>query len=440
MTDTTHIPAATARTLDGLLRERIRQSPQWAAFTYFDKEQQRWHTLSWQQIGERVGRWLAALAPARLRKGDRVAIQLRNGPDWVAAEQAALHLGLVVVPLYMDDRPDNVHYVLQDAGAKALIVADASGWERIHRVSNKPLADLQLVILLEGMLAPSSPWEHTIVQCAQQWLPPTPAPLNDRLEDPHSLATIVYTSGTTGRPKGVMLSHHNILTTAEGSGKAMGVIPQIRLLSFLPISHMFERTGGYYVPMMFGMEVTYARSIQQLADDLQEMQPHVLIAVPRIFERFYEKLNDSLAKKSALARAIFNLAVKVGWQRFLYQQGRGRWSPLLLLWPLLKQRVAAPLAQRFGGRLLLSVSGGAPLPAAIARVFIGLGINVIQGYGLTECSPVISANRTHCNDPASVGQPIDGIEVRVGDNDELQVKGTGVMLATGTITRPPMTP
>jgi long-chain acyl-CoA synthetase len=424
----TYITPAQARTLDGLLRERVRSTPQQQAYTYFDRELARWESLTWQQMGERVGRWQAAMLPARLRAGDRVAILLRNGPDWVAAEQAALGLGLVVVPLYLEDRADNLHYILQDAGVRLLIVPDAGYWEKIHAASAKPLLDLQLVVLLEGDSAPRSPWEHTIVQTLREWLPAKPVAHTERDADPTSLATIVYTSGTTGKSKGVMLSHNNILSCAAGAGEVMDALAGMRMLSFLPISHMFERTAGYYLPMMFGMEVAYARSVQTLADDLRDMQPQVLIAVPRIFERFHEKIGDSLRKRGLLARKVFELAVHIGWQRFLHQQGRRRWNPLLLLHPLLTKRVATPLLTCFGGRLEMCVSGGAPLAPAIARIFLGLGVNLIQGYGLTECSPVISANRTSRNDPASVGLAIDNLDVRIGDNDELQVNGPGVML------------
>lgn len=428
MDDTNIITPAQVGTLDGLFRTRIQRSPDLAAYSYFDKDKQQWQTLTWQQIGNLVGRWQASMQPARLQQGDRVAILLRNGPDWVAVEQAALGLGLVVVPLYLEDRPDNINYVLHDAGVRMLVVPDASYWEKIHSASAKPLEDLQLVVLLDGDTAPRSPWEHTIVRTAKEWLTDKPQSLTDRQRNSQALATIVYTSGTTGKPKGVMLSHINILSSAAGSGEAMGAIARMKLLSFLPLSHMFERTTGYYAPMMYGMHITYTRSIAQLGDDLREVKPHVLIAVPRIFERFHEKIQEGLAKRSWFTRQFFALSIYTGWQRFLYQQGKRAWSPLFLLWPLIQRKIAAPLLQCFGGSLKLSVSGGAPLPLPIARLFIGLGVNLIQGYGLTECSPVVCANRQYKNDPASVGSPIDGMQIRISENDELQVRGDGVML------------
>ncbi|MBI3560983.1 MAG: long-chain fatty acid--CoA ligase [Gammaproteobacteria bacterium] len=423
-----HISLQRAGTLDGLFRERVHQTPQWEAYTSYDCAQQTWTTLCWQHMAEQVGRWQAALAPTGLQQGDRFGILLRNCPEWVAAEQAALGLGLVVVPLYLEDRPDNIRYIVQDAGIKALVVPNAACWENIHAAHPQPLTDLHLVVLAEGETAPPAPWQHTRVQCLKHWLPLQAIALSPREGDPHSLATIVYTSGTTGKPKGVMLSHHNILSIAEESGKILELQPRWRLLSFLPLSHTFERTGGYYIPMMFGLQVIYSRSISLLGEDLQAIQPQVLIAVPRIFERFYEKIHDYLRTAHWITRGLYRLTVHVGWQEFLAQQGRAKPKPYRWLWPWLKRRVADKITARLGGKLAVAVSGGAPLPFPVARMFIGLGLNLLQGYGLTESSPVITANRRTNNDPSSVGLPLDGVEVRLGDNDELQARSPGIML------------
>ncbi|MBT9589451.1 MAG: AMP-binding protein, partial [Thiobacillus sp.] len=230
-----------------------------------------------------------------------------------------------------------------------------------------------------------------------------------------------------GRPKGVMLSHSNILYASEGACHALGVRPQLRLLSFLPLSHMFERTAGYYLPMLLGAEVAYARSIAQLASDLQVIRPTVLVSVPRIYERVYGRIQDGLAKKSPLARRVFNLAVRVGWRRFEHAEGRTNWHPELMLWPLLNRLVAGNVAEKLGGRLELAISGGAALSPDIARVFIGLGVAIYQGYGLTETSPVVCCNRPGDNLPSSIGKPLPGIEVKIGDEDELLTRSRCVM-------------
>jgi long-chain acyl-CoA synthetase len=267
------------------------------------------------------------------------------------------------------------------------------------------------------------------IRLSAQWLPGEPRELRVRKgADPHELASIVYTSGTTGRPKGVMLSHHNMLSVAHGGLTLLDCYEEDKFLSFLPLSHTLERTAGYYLPIMAGASVAFSRSVAQLGDDLMKVQPTAIIAVPRIFEKVYGRIKDQLKKKSPFARRLFDLAVAVGWTRFEYQQGRVGWSPKLLLWPLLERVVARNVVAKLGGRLRLAVSGGAPLSPEIARVFIGLGIPIVQGYGLTETSPVISVNSLEDNIPASVGLPIRGTEVKIGENDELLVKGPGVML------------
>ena len=241
------------------------------------------------------------------------------------------------------------------------------------------------------------------------------------------LASIVYTSGTTGRPKGAMLTHENMLWNAFYASQCADFGPHEVFLSFLPMSHTLERTGGYYLPMLVGAEVVYARSIAQLAQDLQAIHPTVLISVPRIYERVYGRIQDGLEKKGLLARILFNLAVKVGWRRFELEQGRARWHPELLLWPLLEKRVAGNVTEKLGGRLKLAISGGAALSPDIAHVFIGLGVPIIQGYGLTETSPVVCVNRPDSNVPSSIGPPMPGIEVRIGENDELLTRSRCVM-------------
>jgi long-chain acyl-CoA synthetase len=225
-----------------------------------------------------------------------------------------------------------------------------------------------------------------------------------------------------------MLSHHNLLTNAHGAVTLIDVYQEDVFLSFLPLSHTLERTAGCYLPMMTGSEVVYARSVAQLGEDLQQIRPTVIIAVPRVFERVYQRIQDQLAKRSALARGLFALAVKAGWRRFLREQGRAGWHPLLLLWPLLRGKVATPVLERLGGRMRAAVSGGAPMPWGVAHTFLGLGLPLLQGYGLTETSPVIAVNPLADNIPESVGVPLRSIEVRIGAEDELLVKGDNVML------------
>jgi len=225
-----------------------------------------------------------------------------------------------------------------------------------------------------------------------------------------------------------MLSHHNMLAVAHAAAASVDVYQQDLFLSFLPLSHTLERTAGYYLPMMAGAAVAHARSVPQLAEDLLRVKPTVLIAVPRIFERVHGRIMEQLQKQSGAARTLFRATVRLGWQNFQRRQGRARWTPGLLLLPLLQRLVGNKVTAKLGGRLRYAVSGGAALPFPVAKTFIGLGLEILQGYGLTETSPVISVNRPDHNDPASVGEPLRGMEVRIGENEELLVKSPGIML------------
>lgn len=418
-----------SQTLDGLFALRTRRTPERAAYRYFDKTLQSWLDHSWADMAREVARWQAALAAERLPRGGRVAIQLRNCPEWVMFDQAALSLGLVCVPLYTDDRPDNVAYILKEADVDLLLVQDAGRWRRLAEAVPEDGPLRRVILLDDGEGARQLAEKDERIRLVSDWLPATAGHLVARKDrDPDALASIVYTSGTTGRPKGVMLSHRNMLSVAHGSLTLLDCYQEDVFLSFLPLSHTFERTGGYYLCVMTGSCVAYSRSIAQLGEDLLTVQPSVMIAVPRIFERVYGRIVEQMEKKGGLAKALFSLTVRIGWQRFLCQQGRGRWPLGSLLWPLLNKLVAAKVTAKLGGRLRIAVSGGAPLNEEIARVFIGLGVPIVQGYGLTETSPVISVNPLEDNVPASVGLPIRGVRVKVGANDELLAKGPGVML------------
>jgi long-chain acyl-CoA synthetase len=417
-----------AGTLDGLMVERVRRTPDTTAYRSFDTGSKAWRDTSWGEVGEEISRWQAALAAENLLPGDRVAVHLRNSKEWVFFDQAALACGLVIVPLYTDDRPDNIAYIMTDSAIKVLLVQDAAVWKRL----GPALAgqeDLQRVLILSSAMAsPAEVLADDRVRFVADWLPDNPVPLDKRDGDPHALASIVYTSGTTGRPKGVMLTHHNMLSIAHSALVMIDVYEEDLFLSFLPLSHTLERTAGYYLPVMSGSAVAYARSIMQLAEDLQNIRPTVMIAVPRIFERVFARIQGQLDKQSGFKRALFNMTTAVGWHRFEYQQHRAAWHPRLLLWPLLNRLVAQKVTAKLGGRLRMAVSGGAALSKSVARIFIGLGVPILQGYGLTETSPVISVNVPDDNEPGSVGIPLNGVEARIGADDELLVKTPGMML------------
>ncbi|MFH0340650.1 MAG: AMP-dependent synthetase/ligase [Chromatiales bacterium] len=413
-----------ARTLAGLFQERISRTPQSIAYRYFDPAASTWKGLSWQEMGTDIARWRAALAREPLQPGDRVAVMLRNSPEWVMFEQAASGRGLVVVPLHTNDRAENIAYVIKDAGAKVLLLGTADDWRPLQAVRDQ-LGSLVRVLSVGPQEGESG---DARLRDVNAWLSlaDKAAPMHAGLPD--DLATIVYTSGTVGRPKGVMLSHRNILWNAYALMRRFSICPDDGFLSFLPLAHTFERTVGYYLPVMAGALVTYARSPRQLVDDLPEVRPTILLVVPRVLEKLHAGLQSKLERSTTL-RILFELTTRIGWQRFRYLQGRENWRWLLLLWPLLDRLVAHRIRAGLGcDRLRIVSCGAAPLETRLAIVFIGLGFPISNGYGLTEASPVVSANALTDNDPFSVGTPLEYVEARIGDKDELLVKSPGVML------------
>jgi long-chain acyl-CoA synthetase len=421
---TTITPQA-AGSLPGLFLARVQATPDASAYRHFDPAQARWMDTSWADMRQQAGHWQAALMQEGLERGERVAIMLRNGIHWVLADQASLALGLVDVPVFFDDRADNAAYVIAHSKARVLFVQNRKRWRALATAD--ALDTVKRVIIVSE--AQSENEADSRIMSLTSWLAAAaPQPFRIASIEPRSLASIVYTSGTTGRPKGVMLSHANILANAYAASRCAQFDPGELFLSFLPLSHMLERTAGYYLPMMTGGMVAYSRSIPQLSGELRTLKPQVLISVPRIYERMYAQIQDALKNSSGVERWLFHLAVAVGWRRFLYAQRRSFWGPDLWLWPLLERRVASRLLDNLGGRLKFAISGGAALPPQVSHLFLAFGAPIYQGYGMTEASPVVAVNRPHDNVPDSVGRALEGVNVKLGEQDELLVSGANVML------------
>lgn len=424
MAHTDIISPQEAPNLYALLKERVRRTPQGKAYCYCNKVSGEWLTLTWQEALHEVERWRSALAGEKLSPGDRVALLLPNCPEWIYLDMAAQSLGLIVVPLYVNDRPENIGYILQDTETKLFLCPGATCWEHLAPVFNQ-LESLQRIITIDFC--------HHIqddprIACISDWLPQEVQGPPELEISPEDTATIVYTSGTTGAPKGVMLSHHNIINNAYTGLQCIDIFPSDVFLSFLPLSHMLERCAGYYMPMMSGATTAFARSIPDLVEDIRHIRPTALVAVPRIFERIHSKLQHELDGKPPMVQRLFETAVELGWQKFEIGEHRAKWSPAQLLQPLTDLLVAQKVRAKLGGRLRVIVCGGAPLSADIAKVFIGLGLPIYQGYGLTETSPVISVNSPGHNIPASVGRALPSFEVKIGASDELLARGPSVML------------
>jgi len=415
-----------AQTLDGLFYERAAMTPDKVAYVQYDRKKQQWLKTSWNEMSHLIAHWQTAMRQENMDAGDRVAILLKNSKEWVIFDQAALGLGLVTVPLYLDDRPDNIAYILEEAAVKLLVVQEQRIWKKIKDNCQK-IKSLQRIVLLDVIEA-SLELDDERLTTLSDWLPEQEHVLHKREANSGDLASIVYTSGTTGRPKGVMLSHANILAIAHGTAENIRVLDSDTLLSFLPLSHTFERTVGYYLPVMAGCTVTFSHSIQQLANELVLHKPTILISVPRIFEQIYSKIENGLKTVPIYKRLLFRLAIRIGWNRFLLEQGRKTFCLSCFFWPIFKKLVGNKVKDKFGGQIRIAATGGAAIPFDVAKTFLSLGINVLQGYGLTETSPVVSFNKMEDNDPRSIGQALNSVSVKLGEENELLIKGPGVMM------------
>ncbi len=413
-------------TLPQLLVNSVERYGEREALRQFDKETKSWHSLSYAQLMARVMEWRRAYAAMNLERGTRIGILMPNSIDHACADQAALANGLVPVPLHAIDTPGASAFILSDSRAQVLVTNKLTRWKQIQAAGGD-LQDLTAVIITEDEVDD----ETGMVRGLSEWLAAgthvVELPEGPKEDD---LAGIVYTSGTTGRPKGVMLTHGNIVSNVKATLEC--VFPQVGdiFLSFLPLSHTFERTAGYYLALATGCTIAYNRSVLLLADDLKTIRPTVIISVPRVYERIFARVQDKLKKSRPAAGYLFDWAVEIGWRDFcrrnhLPVEHTGRAWLDGLMRPLVR-KVSSTLLDQFGGRLRIAISGGAALSSKVARTFCGLGLPIIQGYGMTEASPIIAGNNRTLNQPNTVGKPFNNVEVRLGEGDEIQIKGPSI--------------
>lgn len=419
------------KTLDQFIPARTAVAPHTEALRQFDRRSNTWERISYRDLSERIMVWRRAFAKLGLKRGDRVAILLPNGVDSVCCDQAVLANGYVPVPLHAIDTAGSSAYIIADSEAKVLVTTRQNRWDSIY-LAHTVMPKLKEVIFTEES-APERRNDGVRHWDLENWLA-TGHDVTELPEGPQEddLAAIVYTSGTTGRPKGVMLTHKNVVSNVVNTLKTVLPSPGSIFLSFLPVSHTFERQCGYYLALGMGCTIVYTRSIQQLAEDFRIVRPNVIISVPRIYERIYAKVQAKLARESAFVRFMFNWAVEIGWRRFCKRFGmpveKSSTSWLdPIVWPILDRLVSRTLLDQFGGQVQVAISGGAALSSKIAKVFCGLGLVITQGYGMTESSPIIAGNSTTYNHPHTVGKPLPGTQVRLGEDNEIQVKSDSIM-------------
>lgn len=419
------------KTLDQFVPARAKIAPHTEALRQFDRRSNSWERISYRDLDERIQQWRKAFCKLGLQRGDRVAILLPNGVDAICCDQAVLANGCVPVPLHAIDTAGSSAFIIADSQASVLVTNRQSRWDAIY-LTHTVMPNLRHVIFTEES-SPESRQDGVQQWDLESWLATghgvTELPAAPNEED---LAAIVYTSGTTGRPKGVMLTHKNVVSNVINTLKTVSPRPGDVFLSFLPLSHTFERMAGYYLALGMGCTIVFTRSIQQLAEDFRIVRPNVIISVPRIYERIYAKVQNKLARESKFVRFLFSWAVEVGWRRFCRKYGlpitEGSFAFLdPIVWPILERLVSKTLLNQFGGQLRIAISGGAALNSKVAKAFCGLGLPIIQGYGMTESSPIIAGNSLSYNHPSTVGKPLPQTQVRLGEDNEIQVSSPSVM-------------
>ena len=417
------------RVLPELLTHHMEKRPDLPLFTFWLPTEKTWKTINVKETVEQITRWRHALVKEGLTKGDRCAMLLPNGINAILFDQSVLANALVPVPLHAVDTAGSSSYIINDSGAKLLVTGRLNRWEAIRDTEDHPA--LKTVVITGEPVQAHQDGDVRVVGL-DQWLTEGSGTELPAGPEPQDLAALVYTSGTTGKPKGVMLTHRAILANVTGVLQNICPEPEDVWLSFLPLSHTFERTTTYYTAMGFGNRVAFNRNIGLLADDLKVIRPTILMSVPRIYEKVYDKIQDALVKKPAFVQKLFHTAVDVGYRRFCRENGlpvQGGFLSLFdpLIAGFLDKKVGAGIRGIFGGRPRIFISGGAAFNPEVSRTFLGLGINILQGYGMTETAPIMSVNKVGDNHPQTVGPALVNIEVRVGENDELQMRGPSLM-------------
>jgi long-chain acyl-CoA synthetase len=378
-----------------------------------------WHSITWGEFGRMAASCARHLLVAGVAPGDRVVIVAENRPEYPIAELALLAIRAVPVPAYTTNTIDDHAHILRDCGARAAIVSNAALAERV-RAAGERAGGLDLLVVMDGREGIA--WSSLVSDTA----PADDIALVAAAIPATALACIIYTSGTGGAPKGVMLPHRSIMSNCAG---AFELLRPLNLkdevyLSYLPISHSFEHTVGIYFLPSIGTEIVYCRGVEHLAADLQTVQPTILTAVPRVLEVIRSRILAQVAREPAWKQALFERAMALGMQRV----DRGRLTFVARAFDALLDRlVRAKVRERFGGRLKAAMSGGARLEPDVGRFFLALGLKIMQGYGQTEAGPVISANPPDAIRIDTVGRVLRGVDVRIAEDGEILVHGELVM-------------
>lgn len=383
----------------------------------------RYVAVSTSELVRQVRQIARALVECGVQPGDRVALMAENGPHWPAVDFATLCVGAALVPIYPTLLPEGAAYVARDSGSRVLFVQGRERLEGLLEV-RADMPAVERIVAIDAGDAPAEGVESLATFMArgaaadQAWLEQMAARAK-----PEDLATLIYTSGTTGDPKGVMLTHDNLVSNAVSGCEVLGLEGNFTALSFLPLSHSFERLVDYCY-FYKGITIAYAESVQTVAANLLEVRPHVFVAVPRVYEKVMARVLENATAAGGLKARIFRWAMGVG-REALPQ--RLAFAPASLKVKIADKLVFSKIRQRLGGRFVFAMSGGAPLGRDVAEFFWGAGIPIYEGYGLTETSPVISVNARGATRLGTVGRPMPRIEVRIAEDGEILSRGPNTM-------------
>jgi long-chain acyl-CoA synthetase len=412
------------KSLGELLRRTAIQNPTKKALYY--KLSGQYESLTWAQAQDRVNALASFFLAQGLLPGDRVAILSENRPEWAITDLAIATAGLVSVPLYPSLTPNEIGFLLQNSGAKWIAISNKSFFLKLKEARPK-LTELKGVLAYEASVQIEKDGfdipVHLMSDAERQAVHPE---LEERFKNVShgDIASIIYTSGTTGTPKGVMLTHGNFIYNTIYCHETLKMSSSDSHLSFLPLSHVFERTAGHYLMIYLGASIAYAENLDTVPKNILEIKPTFLFGVPRFFEKIQTKVTDAVKKASPIRQGVFYWAKELGRKK---RQSEKISLINQLLLPLAKALVYKKFKDGLGGRIRFCVSGGAPLPKEIAEFFCDLGIVIYEGYGLTETSPVMSVNREGRVRFGSVGLPLRDTEIKLTAEGEIITKSLCVM-------------
>jgi len=417
------------KTIPELFLTAVRERPRPDCFSYRDHTGQ-YVDVSSEEAHRRVRALRFGLKSLGIKRGAKVALLAENRLEWALADLAILCAGAVTVPIYPTLLPDTIEFILTDCQPAAIFVSNQEQAEKIHGI-REGLPFLQDVIAFDETDLPNIMPLAKLMQIGNNVVSDNPPPPSEDClaVDPDDLASIIYTSGTTGNPKGVMLSHWNFVSNVLAATEIIKVSPDDRCLSFLPLSHVFERMGGFFTMLYGGVGIAYAERMDTVPRDMQDVHPTVVVSVPRLYEKIYARVLGMAMAGSPLKKNIFFWAREVGlrWGRL---KREGEPIPFLLRFQfaLADRLVFKKLRARTGGKLRFFVSGGAPLAPKINEFFYAAGLIVMEGYGLTETSPVLTANSFENYKIGSVGKVAPGTEIRIAEDGEIMARGPQIMM------------